>query len=189
MLLVNLLPWRKRRLRRRARRWLTLLLLQLALAALVLAGYYIILHQQRLVLQRELGDISERQRQLTLQYQQTRRMWNQLRDYQAQHDADAAALRHNQRYLNLLDRITAMLPRRLWLTEIADRGQHLLISGLSENYADIVVFNRSLVRHPELARVQVLEALRQQKDRALLSFSLQADWIFTDSAGGEQAGD
>ncbi|QTF06836.1 PilN domain-containing protein [Brenneria izadpanahii] len=189
MLLVNLLPWRKRRLRQRARRWLTLLLLQLTLAALIIAGFYITLRQQRLMSQRELSGISAQQRQLTQQYQQTRRMWDRLRDYQAQHDADAAAQRHNQRYLSLLEQLVSMMPRRLWLTDIADRGNHLLISGLSENYTDIVALNRALMAHPDLERAQVLQALREQNDRTLLSFSLQADWTLTDSTKSGRIGD
>lgn len=180
MLLVNLLPWRRQRLRRRARRWLWLLLLQLMLVTVALAGFYWFWHQQRLMLQRELSDLSAQQRQLTLQYQQTRQMWNQLRDYQAQRDADAAALRHNRRYLNLLEQMVAMMPQSLWLTALADRGDHLLISGLSENYTDIAGLNRSLARHPDLARVRVLQA-RRRNDRALLLFSLQADWVLADS--------
>ncbi|RLM25142.1 hypothetical protein BIY29_07705 [Brenneria alni] len=189
MLLVNLLPWRKQRLRRRARNWLMLLLLQLALITVTLGGFYTVWHQQRLMLQRELSDISQQRRQWIAHYQQTRQMWNTLRDYQAQRDADTAGVRHNQRYLSLLEQMASMIPRRLWLTDIADRGEHLLISGLSENYTDIVALNRSLGRHPALGRVQLLQALRQQSDRSLLRFSLQADWASTDSTGGGGNGD
>ncbi|MDX5630777.1 MULTISPECIES: PilN domain-containing protein [unclassified Brenneria] len=188
MLLINLLPWRRQRLRRRARRWLALLLLQLILVAVALAGFYWHWHQQRLMLQRELDGLSAQQRQLTQQYQQTRRMWHQLRDYQAQRDADEAALRHNQRYLTLLEQMASMMPRRLWLTDLADRGDHLLISGLSENYTDIVDLNRSLTRHPDLARVRVLQA-RRQNDRRLLRFSLQADWVLASSIKDGRDGD
>lgn len=180
MLLINLLPWRRQLLRRRARRWLTLLLLQLLLVAAALAGSYWHWHQQRLMLQRESSALSAHQRQLTRQYQQTHRLWRQLREYQAQRDADTAAQRHNQRYLNLLEQMASMMPRRLWLTELVDRGDGLLISGLSENYTDIAELNRSLARHPDLTRVRIRQA-RRQDDRALLRFSLQADWALASS--------
>ncbi|MEE3652434.1 MULTISPECIES: PilN domain-containing protein [unclassified Brenneria] len=178
---VNLLPWRKRRLRRRARNWLLALLLQLALVAATLAGISAHRHQQRLMSQRELSDISAQLRQLTMQYQQTRQMWSRWRHYQAQRDADAAGMRHNQRYLRLLEQVPSMMPRRLWLTDIVDRGEHVLISGISENYTDIVDLHRALGRHPALGRIQVLQALRQQSARSLLRFSLQADWGATGS--------
>ncbi|EHD19838.1 MULTISPECIES: PilN domain-containing protein [Brenneria] len=180
MVLVNLLPWRKRRLRRRARNWLMLLLLQLALIALTLGGCYRVWQQQRLMLQHQLSDMSAQQRQLTAQYRQTRQTWNRLRDYQAQRDADAAGTRHNQRYLKLLEQMASMMPRRLWLTDVVDRGERLVISGLSESYGDIVDLNRSLGRHPALGRVRVLQASRQQSERSLLRFSLQADWAPVD---------
>ncbi|MEC5343833.1 PilN domain-containing protein [Brenneria populi] len=188
MQLVNLLPWRRQRLRRRARRWLALLLLQLTLAAIALAGFYWFWHQQRLILQRELSDLAAQQRRLTLQHQQTRLMWHRLRDYQAQRDADEAALRHNRRYLNLLEQLGAMAPKGLWLTELADRGDSMLISGLSANDSDITGLNRSLARHPDLARVRVLQA-RRQNDRTPLLFSLQADWALADSTTDGRAGD
>ncbi|MCG8709678.1 PilN domain-containing protein [Brenneria sp. 4F2] len=189
MLLVNLLPWRKQRIRRRACRWLLLLLLQLIVVSAALGCFYGAWHQQRLLLQHELNDLSAHQRRLTRQYQQTHQMWRQQREYQAQRDADAAALRHNQRYLNLLERMASMMPQRLWLSELIDRGDHLLISGQSENYVDIVALNRSLARHPDLARSRVRQALRQQNAQSLLRFSLQADWAFSRATKDDQADD
>nr|WP_113867466.1 PilN domain-containing protein [Brenneria salicis]NMN90276.1 pilus assembly protein HofN [Brenneria salicis ATCC 15712 = DSM 30166]RBP61200.1 pilus assembly protein HofN [Brenneria salicis ATCC 15712 = DSM 30166]RLM30223.1 hypothetical protein BHG07_11705 [Brenneria salicis ATCC 15712 = DSM 30166] len=176
MLLVNLLPWRQRRLRRRARHGLLALLLQLLLAGLLLGMIYSRWHQQYTELRDEFSEVSTQRQQLAAHYQQTRRIRSRLQRYQAQQQADAAGVRHNQRYLGLLEQLSGMMPERLWLTEIADRGTYLSIVGMSENYTDIVSLNHALISHPAVARARVLNAFRQQNVRSLLRFSLQADW-------------
>ncbi|PWC11682.1 fimbrial protein [Brenneria roseae subsp. americana] len=189
MLLVNFLPWRQRRLWRRARNWLMALLLQLLLAAVLFGIVYSLWHRQYTLLLRELGDVSAQRQQWVAQYQQTRQIWEKLQQHQAQHEVDAAGNRHNQRYLSLLEQLSLMMPERLWLTEIADRGTHLSIAGMSENYTDIVNLNRALGRHPSMGRVRILNALRQQNGRSLLHFALQADWQTEEPAGSGVAHD
>ncbi|MFC3393963.1 PilN domain-containing protein [Brenneria rubrifaciens] len=176
MLLVNLLPWRQRRLWQRARNWLVLLLLQLLLVSALFGMIYALWQRQYSLLQRELGEVSVQHRQWVAQYQRTRQVWERWQNYQAQYEADRAGKHHNQRYLNLLEQLSFMMPERLWLTELDDRGTHLSIAGMSENYIDIIKLNLSLARHPTLARVRILNALRQKNGRSLLHFVLQADW-------------
>lgn len=176
MLLVNLLPWRQHRLRKHARLWLMILFLQLLVATAFFGTVYSIWHRQYIQLQRELHEVSERRQQRLLHYQQVRQVWETLQNHQAQREADRQGRHHNQRYISVLEQLSPMVPERLWLTEIIDRGTHLSIVGMSENYPEIVNFNRTLGRHPAMARVSVVNAVRLQNGRSLLRFSLRADW-------------
>ncbi|MEH2921837.1 PilN domain-containing protein [Samsonia erythrinae] len=177
MLLINLLPWRKNRMRQQARRWLGLLWLQLVLMlCLVVVLYFLWQHRQQRA-QEMLNAAEAEQRQLTSHYQQTYSVRDRLRRYQEKERTEAIILRDNRRNLQLFEQLVSMLPARLWLTEIVDRRSHLLLSGLSENYDDIIALQHALSRHASVERVHLLHTSRERDAGTRLSFSFRADWF------------
>ncbi|MDY4385457.1 PilN domain-containing protein [Pectobacterium aroidearum] len=185
MLLINLLPWRKTRMRQQARRWLGLLWLQIGITlCLLVASYLLWLHRQQQA-QDALNTVLAQQQQLTALYQQTHQARETLRRYLEQERSQAAILHDNHRNLGLLEQIAGIMPARLWLTEIADRGSHLLLSGVSESYRDIITLQHALLRHASVERVQLLHTSRERGMNTGLRFSFQANWrdVSTSSHG------
>ncbi|MEQ9889069.1 PilN domain-containing protein [Pectobacterium zantedeschiae] len=176
MLLINLLPWRKTQMRQRARRWLRLLWLQMGLMFCLIAVIYLLWQHRQQRAQDAFNSAQAQQQQLTALYQQTHQARETLRRYQAQERADAIVRHDNRRNLHLLDLLASMMPASLWLTEITDRGSHLLLSGVSESYRDIITLQHALLRHVSVERVQLLHTTRERGASTGLRFSFQADW-------------
>lgn len=176
MLLINFLPWRKAQMRQRARRWLRLLWLQMGLMFCFIAVAYLLWQHRQQRAHNEFDVAQVQQQQLASRYQQTHQARETLRRYQVQERAEAIVRYDNRRNLHLLDRLAGMMPARLWLTEIADRGSHLLLSGVSENYHDIIMLQNALLRHVSVERVQLLQTSRERGVNSWLRFSFQADW-------------
>ncbi|MBN3175307.1 PilN domain-containing protein [Pectobacterium brasiliense] len=176
MLLINLLPWRNTRIRQRARRWLALLWLQTGLMLCLIAATYLLWQNRQQRAQDELNAVLVQQQQLTVQYQQTHQAREALRRYLEQERGETIVQHDNRRNLHLLDQLAGMVPARLWLTEIADRGSHLLLSGVSENYHDIITLQHELSRHVSVERVQLLHTSRERGVNTPLRFSFQANW-------------
>ncbi|MCL6330741.1 fimbrial protein [Pectobacterium carotovorum subsp. carotovorum] len=176
MLLINLLPWRNTRMRQRARRWLGLLWLQTGLMLCLIAASYLLWQNRQQRAQDELNAVLAQQQQLTVQYQQTHQAREALRRYLEQERSEARVRHDNRRNLHLLDQLAGMVPAHLWLTEIADRGSHLLLSGVSENYHEIITLHHALSRHVSVERVQLLHTSRERGVNTLLRFSFQANW-------------
>ncbi|WP_113626983.1 PilN domain-containing protein [Pectobacterium peruviense] len=186
MQLINLLPWRKTQMRQRARRWLGLLCFQMGLMCCLIAAMYLLWQQRQQRAQDVLNTAVAQQQQLTTLYQQTHQARETLRRYQAQERAEAIVQHDNRRNLHVLEQLASMMPARLWLTEIADRGSHLLLSGMSENHHDIITLQNTLSRHASVERVQLLHASRERGVNTGLRFSFQADWRgTTDLSQGE----
>ncbi|MFJ5454622.1 PilN domain-containing protein [Pectobacterium jejuense] len=176
MLLINLLPWRKTQIRQRARRWLGLLWLQTGLMLCLIATSYLLWHNRQQRAEDELNAVLAQQQQLTTRYQQTHQAREALRRYLEQERVQAVILHDNRRNLHLFDQLAGMMPARLWLTEIADRGSYLLLSGVSENYHDIITLQHALSRHVSVERVQLLHTSRERGVNTPLRFSFQANW-------------
>ncbi|PWD63736.1 PilN domain-containing protein [Pectobacterium parmentieri] len=176
MLLINLLPWRNTQIRQRARRWLGLLWLQTGLMLCLIAASYLFWQHRQQRAQDGLNAVLAQQQQLTALYQQTHLAREALHRLQVQERAEAVILHDNRRNLHLLERLAGMMPERLWLTEIVDRGSYLLLTGVSENYHDIITLQHALLRHVAVERVQVLRTSRERGVDNGLRFSLQADW-------------
>ncbi|MEQ6969933.1 PilN domain-containing protein [Pectobacterium polaris] len=176
MLLINLLPWRKTQMRQRARRWLGLLWLQMGLMLCLIAASYLFWQHRQQRAQDEINAVLAQQQQLTARYQQTHQAREVLRRYLEQERAEAIVQHDNRRNLHLLDQLAGMMPTRLWLTEIADRSSHLLLSGVSENYHDIITLQHALSRHVSVERVQLLHTSRERGVNTRLRFSFQANW-------------
>ncbi|WP_409158757.1 PilN domain-containing protein [Pectobacterium sp. B2J-2] len=185
MLLINLLPWRKIRMHRQACRWLGLLWLQIGMTLCLIVASYLFWQYRQQQAQDVLNAVLARQQQLTALYQQTHQAREALRRYLEQERAQAAILHDNRRNLHLLEQIAGMMPARLWLTEIADRGSHLLLSGVSESYRDIATLQHALLRHASVERVQLLHTSRERGVNTGLHFSFQANWrdVGTSSPG------
>ncbi|KFX04415.1 fimbrial protein [Pectobacterium betavasculorum] len=186
MLLINLLPWRKTQMRQRARCWLVLLWLQTGLMFCLIAAVYLLWQHRQQRAQDVLNAEVAQQQQLTTLYQQTHQARETLRRYQVQERAEAIVQHDNRRNFHLLDQLAGMMPARLWLTELTDRGSHLLLSGVSENYHDIIMLQHALLRHVSVERVQLLYTSRERGANTGLRFSFQADWrgSSVSSAGG-----
>ncbi|ATY92540.1 PilN domain-containing protein [Pectobacterium atrosepticum] len=176
MLLINLLPWRKTQMRQWAHRWLGLLWLQTGLMFCLIAAIYLFWQHRQQRAQEVLNTELAQQQQLTALYQQTHRVRETLRRHQEQERTEAIILHDNRRNLHLLEQLAGMMPTRLWLTEIADRGSHLLLSGVSENYHDIITLQHTLLRHASVERVQLLHTSRERGVNTGLRFSFQVDW-------------
>ncbi|KHN53828.1 PilN domain-containing protein [Pectobacterium fontis] len=176
MLLVNLLPWRTTQMRQRARRWLGLLWLQAGLMLCLIAASYLFWQHRQQRAQDELNVVLAQQQQLTELYQQTHQARETLRRYLEQERAEAVIQHENRRSLHLLEPLAGLMPDRLWLTEIADRGSYLLLSGVSENYQDIIVLQNKLARHVSVESVQLLNTSRERGVQTALRFSFQANW-------------
>ncbi|MBA0168690.1 MULTISPECIES: PilN domain-containing protein [Pectobacterium] len=176
MLLINLLPWRKHQMHRQARRWLGLLWLQIGIALCLIAASYLLWQHRQEQAQDTLNTVLAQQQQLTALYQQTHQARETLRRYLEQERAQALILNDNRRNLHLLEKIAGMMPARLWLTEIADRGSYLLLSGVSESYRDIVTLQHALLRHASVDRVQLLHTSQERGVNTGLRFSFQANW-------------
>ncbi|MER0048762.1 PilN domain-containing protein [Pectobacterium odoriferum] len=189
MLLINLLPWRKTQMRQRARRWLGLLWLQTGLMLCLITASYLFWQHRQQRAQDELNIALAQQQQLTALYQQTHQARETLRRYQAQERAEVRGRHDNRRNLHLFDQLAGMMPARLWLTEIADRGSHLLLSGVSENYHDIITLQHVLLRHASVERVQLLQTSRERGVNTGLRFSFQANWRDTDASLQEEGHD
>lgn len=185
MLLINLLPWRKNRMRRQARRWLGLLWLQIGMALCLIAASYLLWQHRQQQAQDVLNTVLTQQQQLTALYQQTHQAREALRRHQERERAQAVILNDNRRNLHLLEQIAGMMPARLWLTEIADRGSHLLLSGVSESYRDVVALQHALLRHASVEHVQLLQASKERDANIGLRFSFQVNWrdVGTSSLG------
>ncbi|GKW25680.1 PilN domain-containing protein [Pectobacterium polonicum] len=186
MLLINLLPWRKTQRRQRARRWLGLLWLQAGLMLCLIAASYLLCQHRQQRAQDGLNAVLAQQQQLAALYQQTYLARETLRRFQVQERTEAVILHDNRRSLHLLEQLAGMMPVRLWLTEIADRGSHLLLTGVSGNYHDIITLQHALLRHVSVERVQLLRTSRERGVDDGLRFSLQVDWrSATDSLLGD----
>lgn len=182
MLMVNLLPWRKNRLRRRARHWWGGLALLGGVLAASLGAGGLNVFQQRVALERQWAAASLRQRQQAHLLRQTLDARTQLRRIQARRRANEAARDHNRRYLALLEALSALIPADVWLTKIADRGTALELMGISRRYADIVLFSQRLHGQDIFAAVRMIHAQKNERppaavpDEAALAFLLLADW-------------
>ncbi|GKW11414.1 MULTISPECIES: PilN domain-containing protein [Pectobacterium] len=186
MLLINLLPWRTTQMRQRARRWLGLLWLQTGLMLCLIAASYLLFQHRQQRAQDGLDTVLMQQQQLSTLYQQTHLARETLRRFQAQERTEAVILHDNRRNLHLLEQLAGMMPARLWLTEIADRGSHLLLTGVSENYHDIITLQHALLRHVSVERIQLLRTSRERDMGDGLRFSLRVDWRgATDSLLGD----
>lgn len=189
MLLINLLPWRKIRLHRQARLWLRLLWLQIGVMLCLIAASDLLWQHWQQRAQDALNAVRIQQQQLTALHQQTQRVQEMLHRYQEQERAEAAIRHDNRRTLHLLDRLAGLMPARLWLTEIADRGSHLLLSGVSESYHDIIALQDALLRHAAVERVQLRHTSREPGANGGLRFSFQTNWRDTGVSSPEESHD
>lgn len=185
--MVNLLPWRQRRLVRRSRYWCLLLLCHTGCVLMVIAGGKQVTSRQRLVQEAALTTALQQQQQRHTQLQDVRQAMTQLRQQQEGRQAQGEAQAHILRYVQLLEQLSGLVPDELWLTSLADQGDGISISGRSHNYTDIVQFSMRLERLASLTAVRIVHAqiVHAQQERALalpveeispLVFQLQADW-------------
>ncbi|MEH0834343.1 PilN domain-containing protein [Pectobacterium cacticida] len=175
-MLINLLPWRETQMRRRAHRWLLLLWLQAGMMFCFIAALYLIWYGRQQRAQETLDAVQIQQQQLVARYQQTHLAQETLRRHQVQEHAEAIVRQDNRRNLRLFEQLASIMPARLWLTEMADGGSHLLLSGVGESYHDIVMLQHALLRHISVERVRLLHTFRDRDANAWLRFSFQVDW-------------
>lgn len=171
---VNLLPWRQQAQRRRARFWLRLLTLQLALAltiaALLLAGVRHRQQQQRSLLQQYTQQNEALQQQYRLIQAATEEL-TRLSERQAQHHRNQA---HNLQYARFLPQLAAALPASAWLLSLEVQAHRLRVRGLSQGYPALVQLTDRLTAQALLPGHQ-LEDVAQRAD-GLFSFTLTALW-------------
>ncbi|MFP1724114.1 PilN domain-containing protein [Lonsdalea quercina] len=173
MPVINLLPWRRRRLMRRIRLWSLLLTVQLAIAAFIIAGDYLASQRRHATLTQRITQLQSARQSYETQYQRVLLTTQQQAFKQAQQTLSEQGKRHNRRYQELLKYLPRLMPDALWLTEISDSERGLLLSGVSHHYQTVVDFSRRLAGHPLAAAPQLRQTRRHSKNAALLEFTLQ----------------
>ncbi|AXW86181.1 hypothetical protein AU509_13670 [Lonsdalea britannica] len=173
MPMVNLLPWRRRRLIRRVRLWSLLLTAQLAIAAFVIAGDFLSSQRQHAMLAQRIAQLQSARQAHEAQYQRVLENTQQQAAEQVQQTLSEQGQRHNRRYQELLKHLPRLMPEALWLTEISDSEHGLLLSGVSHHYQAIVDFSRRLAGQPLAAGPVLRQTRRHSTDAALLEFTLQ----------------
>ncbi|OSN05518.1 hypothetical protein AU512_11690 [Lonsdalea iberica] len=173
MPVINLLPWRRRRLIRRVRLWSLLLTVQLAIAAFVITGDYLASQRRHTTLAQRITQLQSARQAYESQHQRVLLINQQQAVEQVQQTLSEQGQRHNRRYQELLKYLPRLMPEALWLTEISDSERGLLLSGVSHHYQAIVDFSRRLAGNPLAAAPQLRLTRRYSKDATLLEFTLQ----------------
>lgn len=173
MPMINLLPWRRRRLIRRIRLWSLMLTAQLAIAAFVIAGDYLSSQRQHAMLTQRIIQLQSARQAHEAQYQRVLENTQQQAAEQVQQTLSEQGKRHNRRYQQLLKHLPLLMPEALWLTEINDSEHGLLLSGVSHHYQAIVDFSRRLSGQPLAASPSLRQTRRHSTETTLLEFTLQ----------------
>lgn len=170
---VNLLPWRRQRLRRRGVFWLCMFALQLVLLLLVTVAVFSLQHSRQVQRQESLESLTEALTVLTQRYQQAQQALAQFEQQKARVELQARNLQHNQRYRQFLQQLSVAVPPPLWLIALDGSLQGgLQLRGFSRHSAAIAQFEQRLTAMP-LLRQHRLEEVVQSKD-SLLAFTLMA---------------
>lgn len=179
---VNLLPWRQRRLARRTRFWWLMLSLHAVCLLLAIMAGKGAVTRQRMTQESVLSWLQVEHQQHRSQWQAVQHAMTEVRRHERQQRANAAARAQNLRYVQLLEQLAALVPTGIWLTALTESERVVSISGVSHGYGDIVRLRARLEREAALKTVQILYA-RHDKEAASpesqpepLAFQLQAAW-------------
>jgi pilus assembly protein HofN len=171
---VNLLPWRERVQRQRYLFWRRVLVAQLILILLISTAFFAALRYQLAVQRNSLKRLEQQQSELTLRYQQTQQAMKQLAQATARETQRQQNQLHNQRYPQLLQQISSVMPEPLWLVALEENAQGITLQGLSQHHTAILGFAQRLTELPLLQQSRLTDVTRRQD--GLLSFTLTARW-------------
>ncbi len=165
MLMVNLLPWRERRLQQRRRQ--TRLLLSIIITLVLLSAMMLIWRSEQQLFQ--AGRAVQHARQQLLQLQQLQKQQRSLRtERDALHNAQRQRQRIAQQFQQwhrFWQQLPALLPDTLWLARIERQQQTMLMEGWSESMGAIDKLRQKLLREPLFATVRQGAVIREPGGR------------------------
>jgi pilus assembly protein HofN len=171
---VNLLPWRRRRWRRRAILLAAMLAVELLLALGAISRLASRCREEQLTLGQHLVNLAKEERlwqsRLQVQRRQLAQRDNMLRVKRRWLRIKA----DNQHYERLIQQLAALLPPGLWLNSLSQREGRLQIVGCSLNYQDIVEINKRLSHSPFKVKPTWRELARL--GNGVFFFRLQMRW-------------
>ncbi|MFM2052814.1 MAG: hypothetical protein RL456_851 [Pseudomonadota bacterium] len=180
MILINLLPHREEKRRRRKQAFFAGIALAALVGALIAAAWYLV-----------LGELTNEQRSRNDFLQaEIRRLENQIKDI-ASLKAEIEALKARQKVVedfqidrnmpvHLLNELAAQVPEGIYLTAIRQDGQGVAVVGVAQTNERVSEFLRNTARSspwlekPELVEIKaasVVTAAREQK--RLFEFSMR----------------
>ncbi|NKI75664.1 fimbrial protein [Dickeya sp. CFBP 2040] len=185
MLTVNLLAWRPGLLYRRIRLSLLVSGGLLFVVGCTATMTYRVYQQQQAWRRHKVELVQSQLPRYEQLYHQTLAAWQRREAQLAQLAVQEQSQQRNQRYQALLERLPALMPDSLWLTEIGDNGTRIHISGVSNHYSAIVTLANAMAALPQIEHASVQQTQRDPQDSARLNFSLRLHWRALAEAGSK----
>lgn len=171
---VNLLPWRRRRWRRRAILLAAMLAMELLLALGAISRLASRWREEQLTLGQHLANLEEEEQLWQSRRQVQRRQLAQRKNILKVRRRWLRIKSDNQHYGRLIQQLAAALPPGLWLNSLSQFEGCLQIAGCSLNYQDIIEINKRLSRSPFMAKPDWREITRL--GNGVFFFRLQIRW-------------
>lgn len=171
---INMLPWRGRRQRRRARLLAAMLAMELALAFGAIGLMATRWREEQLALGQQLAALANQEQRWQSRLQAQRRQFDQRERLLEVTRRRQQVKCDNQYYQRLVQQLAALLPPGLWLKSLRQREGRLQITGCGRDYQDIVEIDKRMSRPPFTLRPHWREIARL--DNGVFFFRLQTPW-------------
>ncbi len=180
MVRINLLPWRANARAQRRRQFIRLLFVGMLLTLLVLAYTY--WHNARL-LEATTHDNAYLNAQITLlaePLQQVRAVRKQRAALLAYQQTVQALQVHRIQNVRLFDELVRTLPDSVYLAEVVQQGDRILIQGQASANVDVSLYLRQLATSPwfQAPRLEVIEQSNAAQVSDMQSFRLTLQQVF-----------
>lgn len=188
MIRVNLLPVRELNAESNRRKELAIAGVSLATTAVILVALYLSQTAQLSNLSQELPAIRKEIEILNGRIKELGNLEAKIKELSSKHKVIEDLRAQKVGPVRFLDTLAGAIPSSLWLVEIKQSGESLIINGLATDNQSVAEFMRSLSRSAHFKNVELVETNQtDEKTGAFKKFSIQSGISYQSQTSPERS--